>query len=369
MLGRSNLPMWVYAGAFSLTLAAITWAALALDRTGFRALGLVPTRARVGEFLFGFVLSVVLFAALALVRGASVAAVWTFAGAEAVVGACAGIIITFLLFFPEELLFRGYAFQRLVPALGAWPAILISAGLFGVYHVVGSGMWGIGAFFTFAMPALGGVVLGMGGRSYQWARAADRAASRRKLGAGQCVLISAARGCVNGSPLDRQPHRDAAADTLRARARHASAVHRRHVACDDRRAVDFRKRSGIRMRDLQITLRDGRALAYTEIGERDWHCLVFFHGAPISRLHLAYLEDRFLDSRLRVVSPDRPGTAGRRLSQAGRWPTGPTTSRRSLTGLGSIVSSCLGIHPAGPMRSPVRHCSRSEYWPALSSAV
>jgi CAAX protease family protein len=160
MSGRSNLPMWVYAGAFSLTLAAITWAALALDRSGFRALGLVPTRARVGEFLFGFVVSVGLFAALALVRGASVAAVWRFAGAEAVVGACAGLIIAFLLFFPEELLFRGYAFQRLVPALGAWPAILISACLFGVYHVVGSGMWGIGAFFTFAMPALGGVVLG-----------------------------------------------------------------------------------------------------------------------------------------------------------------------------------------------------------------
>ena len=160
MLGRSNVPMWVYAGAFSLTLAAITWAALALDRTGFRALGLVPTRARVGEFLFGFVLSVVLFAALALVRGATVAAVWTFAGAEAVVGACAGIIIAFLLFFPEELLFRGYAFQRLVKALGVWPAILTSSVLFGVYHVAGSGMWGIGAFFTFAMPALGGVVLG-----------------------------------------------------------------------------------------------------------------------------------------------------------------------------------------------------------------
>ena len=47
----------------------------------------------------------------------------------------------------------------------------------------------------------------------------------------------------------------------------------------------------IRMRDLQITLSDGRVLAYSEIGERDWPCLVFFHGAPISRLHLAYLEE------------------------------------------------------------------------------
>jgi membrane protease YdiL (CAAX protease family) len=160
MSGQSNVPMWLYAGAFSMTLAAITWAALVLDRTGFHSLGLVPTRVRVGELLFGFVLSVVLFAELALVRGASVGAGWTFAGSDAVAGACAGIIIAFLLFFPEELLFRGYAFQRLVKAFGAWPAIWTSSALFGVYHVVGSGMWGIGAFFTFAMPALGGVVLG-----------------------------------------------------------------------------------------------------------------------------------------------------------------------------------------------------------------
>jgi pimeloyl-ACP methyl ester carboxylesterase len=71
------------------------------------------------------------------------------------------------------------------------------------------------------------------------------------------------------------------------------------------------------MRDLQITLSGRRVLAYTEIGERDWPCLVFFHGAPISRLHLAYLEDRFLDTRLRIVSPDRPGY-GRSSPQPGR---------------------------------------------------
>ena len=160
MMGRSSVPMWVYGGAFSLLFAAATWAALVFDRSGFTSLGLVPTRARVGEFLFGFAVSVVLFVALALVRGATVEAAWTFAGASAAVSAGAGLIVAFLLLFPEELLFRGYAFQRLVSALGAWPTILMSAVLFGVYHVAGSGMWGIGAFFTFAMPALGGLLLG-----------------------------------------------------------------------------------------------------------------------------------------------------------------------------------------------------------------
>jgi membrane protease YdiL (CAAX protease family) len=61
---------------------------------------------------------------------------------------------------PEELLFRGYAFQRLVRAIGVWPGIVVSATLFGIYHLFGSGMWGMGAFFQLAMPTMGGIVFG-----------------------------------------------------------------------------------------------------------------------------------------------------------------------------------------------------------------
>jgi pimeloyl-ACP methyl ester carboxylesterase len=59
------------------------------------------------------------------------------------------------------------------------------------------------------------------------------------------------------------------------------------------------------MRDVQISVAGGRALAYTDIGEPGWLC-VFFGGAPSSRLRLAYLEQHFLAERLQVVSPDRP---------------------------------------------------------------
>jgi pimeloyl-ACP methyl ester carboxylesterase len=60
------------------------------------------------------------------------------------------------------------------------------------------------------------------------------------------------------------------------------------------------------MRDAQISVTGGRELAYTDIGEPGWPCVFFFHGAPSSRLRLAYLEQQFLAERLRVVSPDRP---------------------------------------------------------------
>ena len=160
VFGLATVPMWAYAGAFSVLLLACTAVALALDRTGFSSLGLAPTRDRIRECVFGFVLGALLFAVLALVRGATVGATWTFQGPSAVGDAAFGIVTAFLMLFPEELLFRGYAFRRLVAAAGAWPAIAISAVLFGIYHVAGSGMWGIGAFFQLAMPALGGVVFG-----------------------------------------------------------------------------------------------------------------------------------------------------------------------------------------------------------------
>ena len=77
------------------------------------------------------------------------------------------------------------------------------------------------------------------------------------------------------------------------------------------------------MKDAQITLGDGRMLAYTDIGDADWFPLLFFHGAPITRLHLAYLEEQFLAQQIRVISPDRPGY-GRSSPLPGRsladWP-------------------------------------------------
>ena len=70
---------------------------------------------------------------------------------------------------------------------------------------------------------------------------------------------------------------------------------------------------------------DGRDLAYIDIGKTGWPRLVScsFHGAPMSRLHRAYLEDDFVAERIRVIAPDRPSYGGS-SPQAGRsmadWP-------------------------------------------------
>jgi membrane protease YdiL (CAAX protease family) len=160
LTGATRPPMWLFAALYSLLLLAVARVAYRLDRTAPRGLGLVDRQVRLREFLLGFAISALAFVMLALVRGMSVGAEWIFAGSTALRTASIGLGLGFLLMFSEELLFRGYAFQRLVAAIGARAAIAISAVLFGVYHVAGSGMWGIGAFFTFAMPVLGGVLFG-----------------------------------------------------------------------------------------------------------------------------------------------------------------------------------------------------------------
>jgi pimeloyl-ACP methyl ester carboxylesterase len=90
------------------------------------------------------------------------------------------------------------------------------------------------------------------------------------------------------------------------------------------------------MRDSQVSLVGRRTLAYTDIGEPDWPCVFFFHGAPSSRLQLAYLEQRFLAEGIRVVSPDRPAYGGS-SPQPGRsmagWPADV-----------AALADALGIH-------------------------
>ena len=158
--GLSRPPAAVYGAVASALLLAATGLALHLEGLDLRSLGLVSTRGRLRELVVGFGAGVVLFVILALVRGALAGVTWTFGGLQATLPVLASLLVALLLLLPEELLFRGYAFQRLIQAAGVWPGILISAVLFGLYHLAGSGMWGIGAFFRAAMPALGGVVFG-----------------------------------------------------------------------------------------------------------------------------------------------------------------------------------------------------------------
>lgn len=64
------------------------------------------------------------------------------------------------------------------------------------------------------------------------------------------------------------------------------------------------------MRDSRITLPDGRDLAFSEMGDASGPTVLYFHGAPTSRLFLVPWESEFAKRGLRVISPDRPGYGG-----------------------------------------------------------
>ena len=65
---------------------------------------------------------------------------------------------------------------------------------------------------------------------------------------------------------------------------------------------------GISGNDSQtITLRDGRKLGYAEYGGSSAKSIFYFHGFPGSRLEGAMVEDKLMQSNIRLIAIDRPG--------------------------------------------------------------
>jgi membrane protease YdiL (CAAX protease family) len=57
----------------------------------------------------------------------------------------------------EELVFRGYAFERLIETIGLWPAQLVVAVLYGVYHLVNGYPWQV----AFGATLIGSLMFGL----------------------------------------------------------------------------------------------------------------------------------------------------------------------------------------------------------------
>jgi membrane protease YdiL (CAAX protease family) len=125
---------------------------------GLAALGLQIDRRRLREMAAGFVISSGLFLAVAAVQSAMVGATWQFTGIRGIAGAVADLPIVFCLVLAEELLFRGAALRSLRELAGDRWAIVLTAVVFGLYHVVGTQYWAMGLVFHALMPTLGGLL-------------------------------------------------------------------------------------------------------------------------------------------------------------------------------------------------------------------
>jgi pimeloyl-ACP methyl ester carboxylesterase len=100
--------------------------------------------------------------------------------------------------------------------------------------------------------------------------------------------------------------------------------------------------------DASVTLSDGRQLAYTDLGAPKGPVVMYFHGAPTTRLDLGIHEDAFTERGVRVVSPDRPGYGGSSPQPGRRWEDWPSDVAALAAQLGVERFAVLGLSSGGP---------------------
>lgn len=158
-LSGPGASVW-FSAVVSAWLAGATALCAWLGRERRADLGFRSTRRDLLAVPVSFAVGALLFSAMLLVLGAAVGGTWQLHAAAPWRSALAGLVPVLCLMLGEELLFRGYAFQQARRLVGPAGAIVASAALFGLYHLLGTDYWAMGAVFRVAMPAIGGLVFG-----------------------------------------------------------------------------------------------------------------------------------------------------------------------------------------------------------------
>lgn len=142
-------------------LVLVTWACLRLRREPLAAVGLHLDRAWARDVLGGAALGtalILIVAGLIALAGGVRFHLDPARGLGALaMGAWAFVWVALL----EELLFRGFVFQRLVDGLGRWPALLAMALLFALAHWGNPGMDGPTLAWATVDTVLGALLLGL----------------------------------------------------------------------------------------------------------------------------------------------------------------------------------------------------------------
>ena len=103
------------------------------------------------------------------------------------------------------------------------------------------------------------------------------------------------------------------------------------------------------MRESMIMLVDRRELSIADYGAEDGPAVLYFHGAPSSRLDALMYEDEIDASGIRVVAIDRPGFGGS-SPQPGRvladWPNSvaQVADQLGLESFAVVGASAGGVH-------------------------
>lgn len=151
---------WLHAAPVVMVLLA-TWICTRLRREPLASVGLRLDRRWAREFTLGSALG---FGGMLLATGLIVAVGgvrFELDPARSLGGMAFGLYMFASVSLLEELLFRGFLFQRLLAGIGVWPTQLTLAALFAVGHWGNPGMEGAAMFWATIDIGLAAVLLGL----------------------------------------------------------------------------------------------------------------------------------------------------------------------------------------------------------------
>jgi membrane protease YdiL (CAAX protease family) len=128
-------------GLFAAVVIGVTWVFLWTEGRSLDVLGLAPSWRVVRDLATGWAGGAIVILAMALLVRALLPFPWV--RNPAFDATAAGFSLLWLLGgnAVEELVFRGYAFERLLALIGHWPAQIVTALFFAVFHVVNGWPW------------------------------------------------------------------------------------------------------------------------------------------------------------------------------------------------------------------------------------
>lgn len=160
------LPIWLaphlmqvgHPSVLVVVLIALTFFFLRRENRSLAVLGLDASWRRIGQLLAGLIGGTLLMMVAALFVGMLLPFPWARNPLFSPTAAALSLIAFLWGNAVEELIFRGYSFERLIASIGHWKAQLVTALLFALFHIVQGWPWQAAVVGTTVGSVLFGLV-------------------------------------------------------------------------------------------------------------------------------------------------------------------------------------------------------------------